>query len=425
MDNLLEILEFFQNQPPGNVTKLLDRSLRKLRELHRAEAGTIFLVRRPDGRPPVLEPISVQNDRVRIRVRALEIPVEDTTIAGWVAGHGRKVKVDDVYDLPPDVPYSFNKDFDRKTGYRTRSMLTFPLENFQNRVVAVVQMINRIEPGSDTPVPFTEANRQLISTLNHFVGSAIERALMIEEVQQINADLRLRNEQLARQGRRIEALRAETQDAFMVSVQLLSRASGIHDEETYNHILRVAEYAQFIARELGAGEEYVEELGYSAQLHDVGKLIIDPAVLRKRGPLTEAEWAEMRQHTVYGYQILQESPKLVIAADIALSHHEKWDGTGYPNRLAGAAIPPPARMVTIADVYDALRSPRPYKPAFSHEKAVQIILHGDSRLDPAGHFDPEMLALFRRRHDAFRDIYDRLADTMAEDGVMRSAAFGR
>jgi len=99
-----------------------------------------------------------------------------------------------------------------------------------------------------------------------------------------------------------------------------------------------------------------------------------------------------------------------MGAEIALNHHEKWDGTGYPNGIAGADIPLSARIVQLADVYDALRSERPYKPAFSHAKSVDILTHGDDRIDPHAHFDPVLIELFARQHLAFAQIWDRLQD---------------
>jgi HD-GYP domain-containing protein (c-di-GMP phosphodiesterase class II) len=238
----------------------------------------------------------------------------------------------------------------------------------------------------------------------------IERAEMMDEIRAKNAKLRERNRLLNAQRARIELLQAETEDAFQLSVQLLARAAEIHDEETGNHIVRVNEYSYHIARELGMPQDWCDELRYSAQLHDVGKMSVDSAVLKKNGPLNEAEREEMNRHTEYGYQILEASPRLRMGAEIALCHHEKWDGTGYPRALAGEAIPLSARIVQVADVYDALRSERPYKPSFSHETTVGILTKGDSRIDPLTHFDPLIIALFSRHHEAFAEIWDRLQD---------------
>jgi HD-GYP domain-containing protein (c-di-GMP phosphodiesterase class II) len=157
-------------------------------------------------------------------------------------------------------------------------------------------------------------------------------------------------------------------------------------------------------------DRWCEEIRYSAQLHDVGKMSVDAAVLKKKGPLDQSERDEMNRHTVYGYQILTASPRLSMGAEIALNHHEKWDGTGYPNRIGGEQIPLSARIVQLADIYDALRSERPYKPSFSHAKTVDILTKGDDRIDPKGHFDPKLIDLFRDNHVEFDRIWNTLHD---------------
>ena len=118
----------------------------------------------------------------------------------------------------------------------------------------------------------------------------------------------------------------------------------------------------------------------------------------------------MNRHTVYGYQILSASPRLKLGAEIALYHHEKWDGSGYPNGTSGEAIPLSARIVQLADIYDALRSTRPYKKGFSHKKTYKILTEGDDRIDPFGHFDPKLVRLFEDYHLEFEGIWNRLKD---------------
>jgi HD-GYP domain-containing protein (c-di-GMP phosphodiesterase class II) len=196
----------------------------------------------------------------------------------------------------------------------------------------------------------------------------------------------------------------------MLSIRLLARAAELHDEVTGNHIVRVNEYSYALAKACGQSRRWCDEIRYSAQLHDVGKMSVDAAVLKKKGPLTPAEWDEMRRHPSYGYEILRESPRLAMAAEIARCHHEKWDGTGYPAGLAGEAIPLAARIVALADVYDALRSARPYKPGLSHEEACAVILDGDGRIDPRAHFDPDLLGVFRRESAEMATIWERLRD---------------
>ncbi|WP_287153076.1 HD domain-containing phosphohydrolase [Candidatus Solincola tengchongensis] len=164
-----------------------------------------------------------------------------------------------------------------------------------------------------------------------------------------------------------------------------------------------------MAEEIGLLSREVETIGYSAQMHDVGKIHVHPDILRKKGPLTAEEWEEIRKHCEAGAHILGNHPRLAVAAEIALSHHEKWDGSGYPRGLREEEIPLTGRIVALADVYDALRSRRSYKPGLSHQKAVEIILQGDGRSMP-DHFDPRVLDVFRKRERDFAAIYERLPD---------------
>jgi HD-GYP domain-containing protein (c-di-GMP phosphodiesterase class II) len=270
-------------------------------------------------------------------------------------------------------------------------------------VVGVVQLINRLDEHGRGPVPFRASHAALLAPLNHFVGTAIERADMLDRISRQNVELN-------RQSRRIAGLQRETERAFQVSVGLLARAAELHDEDTGNHILRVNEYSYMIAKLLRQPAEWCREIRYSAALHDVGKMSVDAAVLKKRGGLDPAEREEINRHSEYGWLILKDNPRLAMAADIAYCHHEKWDGTGYPRRLAGDAIPLSARIVQLADIYDALRSARPYKPAFTHEHAVRILTVGDDRIRPERDFDPALTAVFARHHLEFEKIWARLVD---------------
>ena len=378
-DQVLEFLQFVEGQRHQTVTQLLDKVLRKSRLMTGAEAGTIFIARKR-GKQRWLEPASIQNDAVRVKRADFIVPIGPGTIAGYVAHSGRTVLIDDVYDIPPRSPYRFDPKFERR-NYTTHSMFCFPLKNLQNEVIGVVQLINRRQRNRKQPVPFAPDVALLVAPIARVVGHSIERAAMLDQIREKNKTLSARNRQLAEQRERIASLQQETEAAFQVSVTLLAKAAEIHDEETGNHILRVNEYSYAIARMLDMPERWCDEIRYSAQLHDVGKMSVDAAVLKKKGTLDAAERAEMNRHTVYGFQILSASPRLSMGAEIALYHHEKWDGTGYPKGVAGEAIPLSARIVQLADIYDALRSERPYKPSFSHAKAVEILTKGDDRID--------------------------------------------
>ncbi|MBM3490514.1 MAG: HD domain-containing protein [Alphaproteobacteria bacterium] len=405
---VLDFLEFVERQPQQSVRQLLDKILLKSRMITGAEAGTVFIVRRK-GQQRWLQPASMQNERIRPKLRDLVVPITAKTIAGYVAGAGEAVRLDDVYAIPPDRPFSFNPQNELK-GYRTVSMLAFPLKNYQDQVIGVVQLINRRQPALPEPVPFEAEQTRLVTPIARAIATHIERADMLERIREQNVKLHQRNRELAEQRAQVVALQGETEEAFMLSINLLARAAEIHDEETGNHILRVNEYSYFLARELDMPASFCDEIRYSAQLHDVGKMSINTAILTKRGKLTPEERAEMDRHPHYGHQILAHSPRLTLAAEIAYCHHEKWDGSGYPRQLQGEAIPISARIVALADVYDALRSARPYKPAFSHERTVEIILQGDERIEPRRHFDPKLIQLFGEQHAGMAAIYQRLKD---------------
>jgi HD-GYP domain-containing protein (c-di-GMP phosphodiesterase class II) len=399
---VLDFLEFIDERGDQPLGMLLEHILLKARQLTGAEAGTIFLVRRK-GTRRWLEPGSIQNDVVKLGPRKFVLPISNESVAGYVADTGETLFIDDVYDLPADAPYAFRADTDRVLGYRSTTMLAFPLTNRMGAVVAVVQLINRRSAPGEAVVPFEPSHAALIAPVNHFAGRAIERAAMTDTILE-------KNRRLREQSRTIAGLQAETEDAFLLSIRLLAKAAELHDEVTGNHILRVNEYSYALARAAGQPRAWCEEIRYSAQLHDVGKMSVDAAVLKKKGELTAEEWEEMRRHPEHGYNILRVSPRLGMAAEIARCHHEKWDGTGYPAGLKGEEIPLAARIVALADVYDALRSPRPYKPGHSHEDACRIILEGDERIDPRTHFDPALLVLFAECADRMAEIWDALQD---------------
>lgn len=201
----------------------------------------------------------------------------------------------------------------------------------------------------------------------------------------------------------------EIDRAFKYLVTALARAAEANDEETGNHIVRVNEYSRILAEEMNMPPEFVRDIGFFAQMHDVGKIHIHFSLLRKPGSLTVEETAMVSDHTIYGSMILGDEPRLKMARDIALCHHEHYDGSGYPRGLKGEEIPVSGRIVALADVYDALRSKRSYKPAFSHQRAVEIITKGDARTSPQ-HFDPQVLEAFIIREKEFERIYHTLTD---------------
>jgi response regulator RpfG family c-di-GMP phosphodiesterase len=206
---------------------------------------------------------------------------------------------------------------------------------------------------------------------------------------------------------------ARLRDTAVDTVFRLAVAAEHRDHDTGYHIHRMSEYAAAIARTLGLGESYAETIRLAAPMHDVGKIGIPDAILKKPGRLTEAEYEIMKQHTVKGGEILAgaQSELLQMAQNIALTHHEKFDGLGYPYGLGGEEIPLEGRIVAVADVFDAILSRRCYKPAFALEKALDILEQGRGR-----HFDPRVVDAFVDAQEEILRIRDRYQGLEAAQG---------
>lgn len=217
-----------------------------------------------------------------------------------------------------------------------------------------------------------------------------------------------------------------------VTIQSMASLAETRDNETGGHIRRTQNYMFTLAHNMADHplfshylDEYTIKLIYkSAPLHDIGKVGVSDAILLKPGKLTEAEMEEMKQHTVFGKQTIERaeilykqaggnSPFLTVAKEIAYSHHEKWDGTGYPEGAKGDEIPIPGRLMALADVYDALISRRVYKPPFAHSKAVGLILKGRGN-----HFDPDVVDAFDSLQEEFRRIAIEFADFPEEKRLL-------
>lgn len=221
-------------------------------------------------------------------------------------------------------------------------------------------------------------------------------------------------------------------EAHGATIMGMSMLSESRDKITGAHLLRIKNLTEILATRFMhmfpeiLDNETAETIIMYSPLHDIGKVSVPDAVLTKKGRLTNEEFDQMKAHAKDGGTLLRELVKMIpserehlrIAIEIAEGHHERFDGTGYPGKVAGENIPLSARIVAIADIYDALRSPRPYKPGFTHEEAMNIILEGDGRTEPT-HFDPNVLRVFRSTHKALCIAYDRNPDPNVFDAINR------
>ena len=216
--------------------------------------------------------------------------------------------------------------------------------------------------------------------------------------------------------KKVEEKVRELSQARAATIASMATLAEFRDPETGAHIYRTQNYvkalAQYYAKKNPGilSPDDIELLYHSVPLHDIGKVGVADAILMKPARLTKEEFEEMKNHTIYGSKAIKKTESMLgsnsflyLAREVAEFHHEKWDGTGYPHGLSGEDIPLSARMMAIADVYDALISKRHYKPAFTHEKAVNIITVGDGRTKPE-HFDPELLKAFKELKNEFREI---------------------
>lgn len=183
----------------------------------------------------------------------------------------------------------------------------------------------------------------------------------------------------------------------------IAAMAELRDEETSNHMRRVGLFSKILAKSLGMPEKYCEDLELFAPMHDIGKVGVPDSLLLARRKLTPEEWTEMKRHTVMGHNIVKDKQELALVAAITLRHHERWDGTGYPDGVTGEEIPLSARITALADVYDALRSARPYKEPWTHDRAVEEIISQAGR-----QFDPRIVEVFRDSQELFARVFEEL-----------------
>jgi HD-GYP domain-containing protein (c-di-GMP phosphodiesterase class II) len=360
---------------------LLESILHEARTFVGADAGTLYL-RQGDR----LYFNYIENDTLFPEGEAPDkyvysensIPVDKGSLAGYCAATGEPLIIDDVYDIHSNVSYSFNPAYDKKTSYKTTSILVVPLERSDHEIVGVLQLINKMDEKGHV-VPFSTDDRVFISYFAQHAAEATEKA------------------DLARQ-----------------TIMRMVEMAEIRDpHESMQHARRVGDYSLELydswAKRHGVplNQRMVKKDMFrtAAILHDVGKAALTDRILQKRGEFNEQEKLEMYKHTIYGARLFRnkESGWDRIAFEVTLNHHERWDGSGYPGHIKdiyapvnafgrgkrGKEIPLSARIVALADVYDALISKREYKDAWD-TKAAQVYI----RKHAGSLFDPEMVDCF-------------------------------
>lgn len=377
---------------------LLEKILYETRKIADSDAGTIY-IKKSDK----LVFTHAQNKTLSGRLpegkkliySTFELPVSEDSIAGYVALTGESLVVQDVYHIT-GKPYGFNKSFDEKANYRTRAVMTVPLKNERDDILGVMQIINPMDDtGKDRE--FTDEDRLYI---DHFAGIA---SMILQKAQMTRA----------------------------LILRMIQMAELRDPKETGAHVNRVASYSVEIyerwAQKRGIPKTQIQAdkdvLRMAAMLHDIGKVAISDLILKKPAKFSIEEYEIMKSHSYQGAKIFYYAQSKIdeVARDVALTHHENWDGTGYPGRvdiltgeavekdqsgkprpLAGDEIPLYGRIVALADVYDALSSQRVYKESWQEEDVLNEIqkLSGTK-------FDPEIVEIFFDIIDVIRSIREK------------------
>ena len=326
------------------------RPLEATCQLLRCETASLLLV---DAKKGELYWDSALGEAGKALKKSIRLPIDDRSIAGYVAMTGESLIINDVQSDP--------RHFKRKSsdGFVNRSMICLPLTT-KGHTVGVLQALNKLPnvPGRasqhDWP-DFYEEDRRLLETLSHQVAIAIENAKLYGDIKK----------------------------SFYDTVEALAEAIEKKDRYTGGHTKRVVYYSMCIAKYMDLTAEQLERIKLGAILHDIGKIGIEDKILKKEAPLTPEEWKVMQEHPAIGHDILDgvESLKDVIGA--MKYHHERWDGKGYPLGLKGEEIPMVARVVSVADTYDAMVSTRPYRKGLDPKIAYdEIVKHRGTQFDP-------------------------------------------
>lgn len=381
ISELLETTERLNHKK--DIDSLLDNILLEARQFTNADAGSIFL---KEGN--LLHFSYVQNDTMSKRdpnsnkhiYTKFSLPVDKESIAGYVAITGEPLNIPDAYKISKTVPYTFNSHFDEYSEYHTQSILTVPLKTSAGNVIGVMQIINSKTDSGEIQT-FSEEHQLYVNFFASNASIAVERARMTRE-----------------------------------TILRMVKMTELRDpKETGNHVNRVGSYSIEIYEKWARKNEiddseirkFKDVLKIAAMLHDVGKIAIPDAILKKPAKLDKDEYAEMKTHSFQGAKLFDKnfSDLDSLCYEVAYSHHEKWDGTGYPRGLEGEDIPLAGRIVALADVFDALICKRVYKEPWA-EKNVLDFIQEMSGL----HFDPEIVDAFFDSYEVITAVRKRYSD---------------
>ncbi len=326
------------------VQEVLRRIIEEAKTLTGAAAGSVFLVDEATGDLVFYTTSGGADARLLQTVR---VPMEGS-IAGEVARTGKPLRV----NHPERHPFFF-RDVEEKTGFHTENLIAVPLEH-RGKILGVAEVLNK--PGG-----FTEKDVEVLSTLAEFAAIALQNARLYERQRRL----------------------------FHESIRALVAAVDARDPYTAGHSERVAQYVEWMVRGMDLTPRERATFVLSALLHDIGKISIPDRILLKEGRLTEEEFRIMQTHPEKGVEILKHVRDLADVLPGVLHHHERWDGRGYPFRLSGEKIPLQARVIALADTYDALTTDRPYRKGLPPDRALKILEE-----DAGSHFDPRLTPLF-------------------------------
>lgn len=367
-----------------SLNELLDNIIDSALILANCDAGTIYIKNDEDmlefaSSKSIYLSSKYSEEVVKEIFKPFQLKIDENSIAGYCAKSRKIINISNIQSLTGLVQFKYNDYWDKKYGYNTRSILTLPLENNQNDLIGVMQLINAKDTVTNDIIPFSKRIEFIIETI------AKQAAIAIYNFQLTN---------------KLYVSQVET-------ILKLGIASEYKDKETFNHIRRMSEYSKMIAYKIKESNSYAENVRLASMMHDIGKIGIPDSVLLKPGALTPEEKKIMNRHTLYGAIILKDSEAYVLqlAARIALTHHEKWDGTGYPLGLKGEAIPLEGRIVALADVFDALSSKRVYKEAMDIEQCKEFLIKEKGK-----HFDPKLVDLFIDMLPEILDIRDKYSE---------------